>query len=62
MIEALVGLSALMLVNIGLAAFSYGKLYQKVNDLCQRHNELSHRLNRLESLLLNSLKGEGEEK
>lgn len=38
----------LVIINIAAVAFSYGRLTQKVKDLCSRLNDLSHRLGSLE--------------
>lgn len=36
MIEAFIGMGCLMVINIIAVAYSYGKLSQKVSDLCRR--------------------------
>jgi len=47
-----VGIIVLIVVNIALAAYSYGRLSQKVNDLCRR-------MDRVEKIINNSEKKEG---
>ncbi len=31
-----IGIFGLLLVNIAIVSFSYGKIFQKVSDLCRR--------------------------
>lgn len=42
----LIGLFALVLIQIAIFAYGYGKLTQKVTDLCGRVNKLPCQLNR----------------
>jgi len=37
---------ALIVVNIGAVAYSYGKLNQKVNDLCRRVSKVEKLMNK----------------
>lgn len=39
-IGALIGMAFLTVVNIAVVAFSYGKMTQKVDDLCRRVEKL----------------------
>ncbi|MFC1910557.1 hypothetical protein ACFLXC_04655 [Chloroflexota bacterium] len=38
-------IAVLVIINIALAAYSYGKLGQKVNDACRRITRLEMRVN-----------------
>lgn len=40
-----VGIMSLVVVNIALVAFSYGRLSQKVSDLCRRVNRVEAIIN-----------------
>lgn len=40
MIEALVGIGALVVINIVAVAYGYGKTTQKLNDLCRRMDRI----------------------
>ena len=40
MSEGITGIIVLVIVNIAVAAYSYGRLSQKVNDLCRRMDRL----------------------
>lgn len=38
--DPVIGVGVLVVINIGVAAYSYGKLSQKVSDLCRRVGRL----------------------
>jgi len=40
-----VGVISLLVVNIAVAAYSYGRLSQKVNDLCRRVDRVEKIIN-----------------
>ena len=40
-----IGVMSLVVVNIALAAYSYGRLSQKVNDLCRRMDRVERIIN-----------------
>ena len=42
---AVIGIISLVMVNIAAVAFSYGRLSQKVNDLCARIGRVEKILN-----------------
>ncbi len=42
---SLVGIALLVVINIAAVAFSYGRLSQKVNDLCQRTDRVERIIN-----------------
>ena len=42
---ATIGVISLLVVNIACIAYSYGRLYQKVNDLCRRVDKIDKLLN-----------------
>jgi hypothetical protein len=55
-----IGIGVTVLINVGLGAYSYGKLSQKVNDIantlngnftCEQHSEITERLGRVEGQL-----------
>ena len=43
--QTLMGLGSLSVINIALVAYSYGKLKQKVDNLCERVSRLEHQEN-----------------
>ena len=45
MSEGITGIIVLVIVNIAVAAYSYGRLSQKVNDLCQRMDRVEKAAN-----------------
>jgi len=45
MTGALIGIGFALVVQIGLFAYGYGKLNQKVSDLCGRISRLEDKLN-----------------
>lgn len=45
MSEGYIAVIVLIVTNIGLVAFSYGKLTQKVKDLCRRVDKLERSVN-----------------
>lgn len=40
-----IGVMSLIVVNIAVAAYSYGRLSQKVNDLCRRMDRVEKIIN-----------------
>lgn len=44
-VGALVGVGFLTVVNISAAAFFFGKLSQKLDDVCRRVSKLENKLN-----------------
>jgi hypothetical protein len=40
-----IGIALLVVINIAAVAFSYGKLNQKVNDLCRRVDRIDRIIN-----------------
>lgn len=44
-VAALIGLGALVIINIVAVAYSYGKLSQKVSDFCGRVDRLEKIVN-----------------
>ena len=50
-VAALIGVGALVIINIIIAAYGYGRLNQKVCDLCRR-------VDRLEKIINGTYRGE----
>ena len=44
-VAALIGVGALVIINIIIAAYGYGRLNQKVCDLCRRVDQLEKIIN-----------------
>ena len=44
-VGAVVGITGLTIVNVAVVAFSYGRMTQKLKDLCQRVDKLEFKVN-----------------
>lgn len=47
-VAALIGVGAMVLINIIIAAYGYGRLNQKVSDFCRRLEKVENRVGKVE--------------